>query len=314
MRIVLLALTILIWSGAFVAIKLALGELSPLGLTVLRFALASAGFGAVAAWRAVRGHRLRMPGRSLWTSILMIGLFGTAGYHIALNVGEASTGAGIAAVIVALSPAFTALIAQAMGLERPSGLTLAGLALAFVGVVVVSVLGKPGADLSIAGLAGPAIVVVAPICWAANTTVVKRLSGRIDPVDLTIVSTWSGTALVLALTPRTMGPELAGLSPEGWAAVLYLALAATVFGYLAWNLAVTAFTASSVASTLYFIPLITVMMAALMLGEAVTLWLVLGGAAIVIGVAMVDRGRSRAARGRSREAQRARLVGELDRP
>jgi drug/metabolite transporter (DMT)-like permease len=291
----LLALTIVIWSGAFVGIMRALEELSPLSLTLVRFLLASAGFAVVVAWRSVRGHRMDLSDRSLWPRLALIGLFGTVGYHVSLNFGEGLTGAGVSAVIVALAPAMTAVIAWALRVERPSALTAAGISLAFLGVAVVSVLGRPGADLSMASLAGPLVVLIAPVSWAVNTTTVKSLAGKVDPVDMTAVSTWLGTGMLLPLTPRGLVADLLTLSAGGWATVVFLSLAATVFGYLAWNLAVTRFKATTVASSLYFVPLITVLMAAGILGEPITAWLLAGGGAIVAGVAIVDRGRARAA-------------------
>lgn len=303
----LLALTIVIWSGAFVGIMRALEELSPLTLTLARFLLASAGFAVVVAARWLRGHRMDLSDRSLWLPLALIGLFGTVGYHISLNIGEGLTGAGVAAMIVALAPALTAVVAWVTRIERPSVLTAGGIALAFVGVVIVSVLGRPGADLSMASLAGPLVVLIAPVSWALNTTIVKGLAGKVDPVDMTAVSTWLGTAMLLPLTPRSFLVDLLALSAGGWATVAFLSLAATVFGYLAWNLAVTRFAATNVASSLYFVPLITVLMAAVVLDEPITGWLSAGGAAIVAGVAIVDRGRARAAGAAA--AARGRMVG-----
>jgi drug/metabolite transporter (DMT)-like permease len=292
----LLALTIGIWSVAFVGIIWALEELSPLSLTLLRFLLASAGFAVVVAWRSARGHRMDLADRSLWLPLALIGLFGTVGYHVSLNIGEGLTGAGVASMIVALAPALTAVVAWVMRMERPSLVTAGGIALALAGVVIVSVLGRPGADLSMGSLAGPLILLVAPASWALNTTTVKSLAGRVDPIDMTAVSTWLGTAMLLPLVPRSFAADVLALSAGGWATVVFLALAATVFGYLAYNLAVTRFKATTVAASLYFVPLITVLVAAVVLDEPVTGWLLAAAAAIVAGVAVVDRGRARASR------------------
>ena len=67
----------------------------------------------------------------------LAGVIIVAGYHLSLNLGERSAASGVAALIVALSPAFTLAFAILLGLERFSLRVPLGLALAFAGVVVV---------------------------------------------------------------------------------------------------------------------------------------------------------------------------------
>ena len=127
-------------------------------------------------WRAgglpglTRGEALR---------ILLASAGGVTAYHLALNEGERTTASGVAALIVALAPAATLALSLAVGLERYASRRIAGIALAFSGVVVVVVLGS-GAHFSLHGLRGPLLVLVAPLTFAVYNVLYKPLLGRYD--------------------------------------------------------------------------------------------------------------------------------------
>ena len=105
---------------------------------------------------------------------------GVTAYHLALNEGERTTASGVAALIVALAPAATLALALAVGLERFAPRRIAGIALAFAGVVVVVVLGS-GAHFSLHGLRGPLLVLVAPLTFAVYNVLYKPLLGALRP-------------------------------------------------------------------------------------------------------------------------------------
>jgi drug/metabolite transporter (DMT)-like permease len=298
----MLAFALLSWAGAYVAIKGGLAALgaagfgsgAPMVLTILRFLLASVAYVPIVALRARRMGRRMLPDRSTWLEIALFGLFAVVGYHVALNFGEQTVGAGVASVIVALSPAVTALLVHILGWERVGIVGAAGIGIAFAGVFIVSALGSPHADLSLATLAGPALILVSPVSWSMATLLVKRLAGRVDMFTLTAVGTWLGTLVLLPWTPAGSLTHLARLSAAGWGLLAFLSLAATVFGYLAWNVALARYDTTKVASSLYAIPPLTMIIAWLTLGEVVTPWLAVGTAVIIGGVALVDRQRSKA--------------------
>ena len=146
--------TVALWCSSFALIKhLVDAGLGAQDVAVGRFVVAWPGF-IYLLWRAgglpglTRGEALR---------ILVASAGGVTAYHLALNEGERTTASGVAALIVALAPAATLALALAVGLERFAPRRIAGIALAFAGVVVVVVLGS-GADFSLHGLRGPLLV------------------------------------------------------------------------------------------------------------------------------------------------------------
>ena len=130
--------------------------------------------------------------------ILLASAGGVTAYHLALNEGERTTASGVAALIVALAPAATLALSLAVGLERFAPRRIAGIALAFAGVVVVVVLGS-GAHFSLHGLRGPLLVLVAPLTFAVYNVLYKPLLGRYDLPALTAAGGLDGLAPVPAV-------------------------------------------------------------------------------------------------------------------
>ena len=139
-----LLLVVVVWAGSFSVIKQLLDDGVAAGdIAILRYAIAAPGF-AYILWRA-RG----LPGltRADAIRVAAAGLLVVVGYHMFLNVGTRYTTSGIAALVVALAPGLTMVLAFAVGLDRISTRRVVGLAVAFTGVAIVVALGS-GSDLS----------------------------------------------------------------------------------------------------------------------------------------------------------------------
>ena len=127
-----LVAVVVVWAGSFSVIKQLLDDGVAAGdIAIVRYAIAAPGF-AFILWRA-RG----LPGlaRGDAARVASAGLLVVVGYHMCLNVGERYTTSGVAALVVALAPGMTMILAFALGLDRISFRRVVGLAVAFVGVI-----------------------------------------------------------------------------------------------------------------------------------------------------------------------------------
>lgn len=123
-----LLVVVVIWAGSFSVIKALLDDgVAAADIALVRYLIAAPGF-AYILWRA-RG----LPGltRSDGARVVVAGLLIVVGYHVFLNVGEQHTTSGIAALVVALAPGMTMLLAIALGLDRVSMRRVVGLVVAF---------------------------------------------------------------------------------------------------------------------------------------------------------------------------------------
>ena len=286
-----LGVTVLAWAGAFSAIKALLDHgRSPEDIALLRYGVAAPGF----ALLLVRAGGLRGLRRRDWLRLGAAGPLVVAGYHVSLNVGERSTTAGTAALVVALAPALTVGISVGLGLERASWRRSLGLAAAFAGVAVVVLLGS-GQELSLGDLQGPLVLLGAPLSFALYNVLLQPLLGRFGLLELTAASSLLGMLALAPFARPATATALAEMSAGDVGLVLYLGVVCTLLGYLAWNLGLRGLGATRAVAYAYAIPALGVALGALTLGEPVTVWLTAGGALILVGVALVQQ---RGGRGR----------------
>ncbi|MDX6495842.1 MAG: hypothetical protein QOE17_1828 [Gaiellales bacterium] len=280
----MLASVVVVWAAAFSAIKHLLGAgLSAPEVAAGRYLVAAPGFVIVLfASGGLPGISRRDLGR-----VALAGLLVVAVYHISLNLGEERTTSGTAAVIVGTAPGMTLGLAIVLGLERFSAWRAAGLGLAFSGVVVVVTLGS-GQSISLEHAKGPLLVLLAPFSFALYNVIAKPLVGRIDPAAVSSAANLLGTLALLPLLGPSSLDHARALGAWDWTLVLYLGLICTLFAYNAWGMALRRLDASRTVAYLYGVPVLAVVIGALTLGESVTVWLALGVALVVGGVAVAQ--------------------------
>lgn len=275
---------VVLWAGAFAAIKQLLDAgLSSPQIAGIRFLMAAPGF----AYLLYRAGGLPAISRRDLVRIAVAGLCWVAIYHLALNQGELHTTSGTSAVIVGTAPGMTLGLAVLLGLERFSGWRLAGLTIAFSGVVVAVTLGS-GRGLTVGNLTGPLLVLVAAASFAVYNVIVKPLMARADTIAISSAASLIGMLPLLPLLGGSGGGDLGSLSTGSWLLLAYLGLACTLFGYVAWTMALGHVDASRAVAYLYGVPPLAVLIGAATLGEHITVWLMLGAVLVVGGVAVAQ--------------------------
>lgn len=274
------AVTILFWSSAFPAISYGLEVFTPPQLALLRFAIASLLLAVPVAAGAIK-----LPPRRDWPAVAALGVLGITVYQLSLGYAMTRIPAGAAAVIIALTPGVTSALAAWCLREKIGARAIAGLVIAFAGVVLVT-LGS-GRDVRFEPLA--LLVLVSVLATSAYFIWQKPLLARSTPIGFSVASIFAGT---LGLLP--FGLDLPATMMKVPAAqlgsVLYLALAPTILGYLAWNWALSRAPASQVSSLLYVQPLLAGVIAWLWLGQTLTGLTIAGGALALGGVILTLRG------------------------
>jgi drug/metabolite transporter (DMT)-like permease len=278
---------VLVWASAFSAIKALIDHgFAPVDIALLRYLVAAPGF-AFLLWR-VGG----LPGLTRRDAVRLgaVGVCVVVGYHVFLNLGTKYTTSGTGALVVALSPALTLLLAVGLGLERTSLRRVVGLAAAFAGVAIVVLLGA-GGELSLANARGPLIVLAAPLSFALYNVLLKPLLERYDLLALTAATSLVGTVFLLPFVRGSTIDSVTDGSPEDAVLVLYLGVASTFLGYIGWNVGLRGLGATRAVTYTYLISPLAVLMGAAFLGEPVTLWLAVGGALVLGGVAAAQHAR-----------------------
>ena len=295
-----------VWAANFIVVKDAIATLPPVAFTFLRYGLASIALLAILRWSEGAVH----PPRPDTVRILLLGGFGFGLYQILWTTGLQSIPAGDSALIIASTPVLVAVLAVVSGADTLTPLKFAGAILSFVGVVVVIAAGV-GISLTGSGV-GNALTLAAATCWAGYTAFAAPVLRRHSPLVLTAWATIGGT---LVLFPVGMAQLLApGALDDLWAGRLVPVLLAIAYsGVLAAALAniivfngVRLLGPTRVITLQSFVPAMAVVLAFVFLGEPIRPAQVVGGAIIVVGVAL-----TRFASGRAGGARPARSRAAL---
>jgi drug/metabolite transporter (DMT)-like permease len=291
LRALLLA-TMAAWGANLAFVKLLLESMEPLLVSVLRMAVAALAVAAVVAVQVGRGRMAwpRLSRRQWWA------LAGCAFLMVYLNQllfvqGVGGTAAANAALIIALNPLVSSLMAAVLLRDRLSPRRIAGVALGFGGVAAV-VLHRPGMALGGPGL-GDMLVLGAVVTWVLGGVMVQRLARGIDPLLISAVLNVFGTAMLLlhlAVRPVPLAwvPEKVGMGTV--LLVIASGLLATALGGIVWNRALMVLGVARAALYAYWVPIFGVGFAVLLLGEPLTVWHGVGLAAVLGGTWIGTRG------------------------
>ncbi len=278
----------LVWSGGWIAGKLGVGAVPPLELSAIRFAIAGVLLLGIAR---LTGSRL---GTERIRLIALSAVFGIFGYNALVFVGLTMTPASDAALIVpTLVPVLTALMATAVG-EPLTRAKIAGFVLSAVGAtLVIGAGGAAGGAWGGERLLGDLLHVGGAACWAVYATMgtVTLRSG--SPLGVVGVSALVGAAMLFPFGFLEQGyRDIPSWSQDAWLAIAFLVVFPTVIGFVLFYWAVRRFGAGLASMTSYLVPIGTLVLAALILGERPEPLQLVGGAVILLGVRIATRRRT----------------------
>jgi drug/metabolite transporter (DMT)-like permease len=257
-------------------------------LIFTRFALGAA---LLVAITALRGQPL-VPPRDSWRALLLMGFVGVFVHQMIQAHALTLTGAVSTGWLIGLTPLWSALLSAWVLKEKFGPMKVAGLALGFVGALLVVTRGRIGPGLlALPQTRGDLLILISTLNWALYTVLGHPALKRLGPTRATTGALFLGWLMLAPFFLYEAGWRgYAHLSPRGWTAVLFLGIACSGLGYLFWYGALEKIEASRVASFLYLEPLITLAAARVVLGERVGGATVAGGLLVLLGVALVQRG------------------------
>ncbi|RXU64892.1 EamA family transporter [Pseudomonas protegens] len=276
-------LAIFIWAGNTVINKLAVGAIFPAEIGFYRWLLAGLLFTpfmlkpVIGHWPVIRPN--------LWR-IAILGILGMAVYQSLAYFAASLTSATNMGIILSLMPLMSLAMAIAALGQRLTAGALVGAVLSFAGVLLVVSSGSLAALLQHGVNLGDAMMLVATLAYAIYSTLLKKWQLRLPPLVLLYLQV---LVAVVVLLPLFLASPKVGPTLQNIPLVLYACLLASMLAPLAWMQAVVRLGPSR--TTLFFnlLPLITALIAAVVLHERLAWFHLVGGVLTLAGVVLSER-------------------------
>jgi drug/metabolite transporter (DMT)-like permease len=277
-----LTLAMILVGSTVIASKIIGGGLPPFTAAALRFAIALPFF--VVLMR-MSGTPWPRPDRRDGLLLIVQSTAGSVGYTTLLISGLRLTSAADAGVIIGTLPVVSAAIAILILGERPRPAVLVAIALAAAGVFAIAF--QPH-ETTAWSLLGNALIFAAVLCEGLFILLNKNLRMPIAPLAQSAVMTAIGLAVAIIPALFEM-PWTGGIVPHSLAAVLYYALVPTVGGYLLWYGVLARVSGAEAAPFTALAPVSAVLLAFAFLGEAVSLYQMIGIGCVLVAVLSLAR-------------------------
>lgn len=270
-------IVVVVWGLNFIAIKLGVEAMPPLLLGALRFLFAC--FPAI--------FLLPKPPIA-WRWLIALGLTINVGQFAFLFMGvKLGMPAGLASLVLQSQAFFTLFVAVGWLGEQWRWNNLAGLALAACGMTLIGFL--QGQTMTALGFW---FILLAAASWGVGNVVMRRATLGVPPFSMLSLVVWSGMVAILPLALLSLVFEGYASWVAAWhsltwvsaGSLAYLAFIATLVGYGLWGKLLFRYPAAVVSPLALLVPLIGMSSSALLLGESLSGWQLLGSAAVMTGL------------------------------
>jgi drug/metabolite transporter (DMT)-like permease len=276
-----------VWGASFVATKVSLQYVSPSTVVWLRFAMGVMILGAA----VLLSRQFVLPEGRDWGYFAVLGFLGIAFHQWLQSTGLLTAQATTTGWIIATTPIFMALLGLVILREHLLWYQIVGILLAAFGVLLIVSKG----DLSSIttgkfGTSGDFLILISTLNWAIFSAL-SRSGLKKHPSTLMMFYVMSfGWLFTSILFFAGSGiTEVTSIPWDGWVAITFLGIFCSGIAYIFWYDALKVLPVAQTGAFLYLEPIITVIVAAFILREAILLATLIGGITILIGVWLVNR-------------------------
>jgi drug/metabolite transporter (DMT)-like permease len=270
-----------IWGSSFLFMRVATVEFGALPTAALRVAIASL---FLLPLLFMRGLAPKLGEH--WKPIFFVGILNSGIPFACFSFALLSITTGLSGILNATVPLFGALVAWIWLKDRPTGSRILGLVIGFAGVAMLAwdkASFKPDASGLASGWAVLACL-LATLCYGISASFTKRYLSGMPPL-VTATGSQVGATLGLALPAIWFWPAQApGL--KAWLALVAVGVVCTGVAYILYFRLIERTGPARALAVTFVVPVFAIFYGVLFLGEAVTLWMVICGAVILVGTAL----------------------------
>ncbi len=270
----------LVWGAAFLFIRTAVHDISPLTVVAGRLTIA-----AIVLVPAALLTRSAMPPRASWPSLAFMATFNNVIPFTLITTAEQHISSSLAGTLIGTMPLFVLIITWLFATEQPDVEKVAGLLIGFVGAVML--IGPDLRDFTGANTLGEFAVLAAAVSYAASTVVARQYS-RGAPLALASGQMVLGAAMAVPLALIFDGAPDADVSLKAALALLALGLLSSGLAYIIFFTLVQRVAATKVSIVTYLAPIVAAFLGWLVYDETIGVNLFAGLALILVGVMTVN--------------------------
>lgn len=275
------------WGASFVATKISLQYIAPTALVWIRFAMGV----AILGFAVGINKQFSLPKGKDWGYFALLGFLGITFHQWLQSTGLITAQATTTAWIITSTPIFIALLGLLVLKERLTWYQVAGVILAAFGVLLVVSKGNLSTLTSGRfGTPGDFLVMISAVNWAVFSTLsrpgLKKHSATLMMFYVMSFG-WLFTSILFFVGPGIA--EISSIPWNGWIAISFLGIFCSGIAYIFWYDALQVLPVAQTGAFLYLEPIITVIVAAILLRESILLATLIGGITIIVGVWLVNR-------------------------
>jgi drug/metabolite transporter (DMT)-like permease len=276
-----------VWGSTYVAIRVAVREgagFPPFTMALIRMGVAGA---LLLGWAWLKKYKLR-PSKGELFVLVVSGLLLMAGGNGMVVWAEQRAESTLAALLVAASPIWTAIIEAAVDRKMPSGKLLGSLLVGFVGIAPLAI---PGSMEGIStDLWSTLALLFAGFSWSLGSVLQARRPVSLRPLVSSGYQMVLGSTGLLALM-LLMNEPAPHPTTEAWLALGYMIFFGSVLAFTAYVTALKTLPIKIVMTYTYVNPVIALLLGWALLGEQMTWWMIGGMGLVLLGVWGVFRER-----------------------
>ncbi len=271
------------WAGAFIAGKSSITSFGPWSLTFYRFFFATVILFPILLMTSKADLKLS---KAQWKAAIILGFVGMTGYHFFFFTALKFTSASSASMLAATNPIMTAILLSIFYKEKLSLGKIGLLLLALLGVALTITNWQLDTLLDMQRNIGELIMIVAVLCWAAYSILVKKYIHLFKPIVMTAYAFLTCTLMVFpfALAEGLVEQSLHA-APVAWASALYMAFFASVLGYWIQQESIQKIGPAKTNIFINLVPVFSLILAYFILGENIPVTKLISGAMIIFAVA-----------------------------
>lgn len=281
-----LVLTAVFWGGTFIAGRVVAENLSPFLAAFLRFAVAS-----LILLLFVNSRFGRLP-RLNWKQFVQVSLLGLSGifaYNVFFFKGLHTVSAGRAALIIANNPVFISVFSALIFREKFNRYKIPGLLLSLSGAVLVISRGNLRMLFEEGISSGDLFILACVATWVVYSLLGKKVMTGLSPLIAVTYACWLGTLFLAPVAWWQAGTAaLLRINPAQWLSLFYLGFFGTVLGFIWYYQGIQRLGPMKASVFINLVPVSAVILAFFILGEKLTVTLLLGAVLVTAGIYLTN--------------------------